>query len=106
MSKAVSEIQDEIQMVEQMILRLRRGTDDAWSYVNSNMEELICLMMEIVKWAQKLVENGQDFPIDVILQQVQNLNEAYTGKDEVLLADTLEYEITNALYVYLEKGEE
>ena len=44
--------------------------------------------------------------MDILLQQLQNLDEAYTQKDEVLLADTLEYEVSNALQVYLEQGEE
>ena len=40
--------------------------------------------------------------MDTVIQQIQNLNDAYTAKDEVLLADTLEYEIKNTVYVYME----
>ena len=61
---------------------------------------------EMVNWAQQQIKEGREFPIDILLQQLQNLDEAYTQKDEVLLADTLEYEISNALQIYLEQGEE
>lgn len=100
------EIQSTIQLTGQMAFWLRQASDNAWSDINEQIEKVILAMTEIVEWAQKLIEAGADFPIDVVLQQIQNLNEAYTAKDEVLLADTLEYEITNTLYVYLEQGEE
>ena len=106
MQKTEKEIQNTIQTTGQMVLRLRQASDNVWNYVNLHMEELIFTMMAVVEWAQQLIESGGDFPIDVVLQQIQNLNEAYTAKDEVLLADTLEYEIQNTLQVYLEKGEE
>lgn len=106
MRKTEKEIENTIRTTEQMILQLRQTSDGAWDYVNAHMKELIDTMTAVVEWAQQLIRNGEDFPLDVVLQQIQNLNEAYTAKDEILLADTLEYEIKNALYIYLEKGEE
>lgn len=106
MKRTEKEIQSTIQTTEQMILQLRQASDNAWNYVNLHMEELILTMTTVVEWAQHLIEMGEEFPIDVVLQQIQNLNEAYAARDEVLLADALEYEISNTLYVYLEKGEE
>ncbi len=100
------EIQNTIRLTEEMTLKLWQASDNVWSDINEQIEKVILAMTEIVEWAQTLVEAGEDFPIDVVLQQIQNLNEAYTAKDEVLLADTLEYEIKNTLYVYLEQGEE
>lgn len=105
MEKRLDEINEAIGRTEEMVLLLRRGADEAWNYVNANMEKMVSVMTEIVTWAQRMVSKGVDVPIEVILQQIQNLNEAYTKQDEVLLADTLEYEITNALYLYLEEGE-
>ena len=105
MSKA-SEMKDTVRIVEEMILRLRQASDDTWDYVNAHVQELVYRMTEIVDWAQQKINEGEEFPMDILLQQLQNLNEAYTQKDEVLLADTLEYEVSNALQVYLEQGEE
>lgn len=105
MSKT-SEIANTLQVVEKMFMQLRQVTDDAWDYVNKHIQELVCRMTEMVNWAQQQIKEGREFPIDILLQQLQNLDEAYTQKDEVLLADTLEYEISNALQIYLEQGEE
>ena len=105
MSKT-SEMKDTVQIVVEMTLRLRQDSDDAWDYVNVHVQELVYRMTEIVDWAQQKINEGEEFPMDILLQQLQNLDEAYTQKDEVLLADTLEYEVSNALQVYLERGEE
>ena len=105
MSKA-SEMKDTVRIVEEMVLRLRQASDDAWDYVNAHVQELVYKMTEIVDWAQQKINEGEEFPMDILLQQLQNLDEAYTQKDEVLLADTLVYEVSNALQVYLEQGEE
>ena len=105
MSKA-SEMKDTVRIVEEMVLRLRQASDDAWDYVNAHVQELVYKMTEIVDWAQQKINEGEEFPMDILLQQLQNLDEAYTQKDEVLLADTLQYEVSNALQVYLEQGEE
>ena len=100
------EIKDTIWIIEEMTLRLRQASDDAWDYVNAHVQELVYKMTEIVDWTQQKINEGEEFPMDILLQQLQNLSEAYTQKDEVLLADTLEYEVSNALQVYLEQGEE
>ena len=105
MSKA-SEMKDTVRIVEEMVLRLRQASDDAGDYVYAHVQELVYKMTEIVDWAQQKINEGEEFPMDILLQQLQNLDEAYTQKDEVLLADTLEYEVSNALQVYLEQGEE
>ena len=100
------EIQSTIEKTEQIILQLRQASEGVWNNVNEYMTELILTMTTLVEWAQQVVKAGEDFPIEVVLQQVQNLNEAYRARDEVLLADTLEYEVRNALEIYLENGEE
>lgn len=102
----VGEIKDTIWIIEEMTLRLRQASDDAWDYVNAHVQELVYKMTEIVDWTQQKINKGEEFPMDILLQQLQNLGEAYTQKDEVLLADTLEYEVSNALQVYVEQGEE
>lgn len=100
------EIKDTIWIIEEMTLRLRQASNDAWDYVNAHVQELVYKMTEIVDWTQQKINEGEEFPMDILLQQLQNLGEAYTQKDEVLLADTLEYEVSNALQVYVEQGEE
>lgn len=97
-----SDVNSVISTIENMIINLRRCTDGVWDDVNSHIGMVISIMTEIMNWAQSLIENGEEFPMDTIIQQIQNLNDAYTAKDEILLADTLEYEIKNTVYVYME----
>lgn len=101
-----SEITDALKTVEEMVMYLRQVADDTWNYVNTHIQDLVYRMTEMVNWAQQQIDAGEEFPIDILLQQLQNLDDAYTQKDEVLLADTLEYEISNTLQIYLEQGEE
>lgn len=91
-----------IPVIEEMIVNLRRSTDMMWDEVNTHIGVVISVMTEIVNWAQELIAKGDEFPMNMVIQQIQNLNDAYTAKDEVLLADTLEYEIKNTVYVYME----
>lgn len=97
-----SDVKSVISIIENMIINLRQCTDEAWDRINANIGMVISMMTEIVNWAQSLIENGEEFPMNTIIQQIQNLNDAYTAKDEILLADTLEYEIVNIVYVYME----
>ena len=54
MSKA-SEMKDTVRIVEEMVLRLRQASDDAWDYVNAHVQELVYKMTEIVDWAQQKI---------------------------------------------------
>lgn len=92
-----------IPIIEDMIMNLRQCTDTVWKEVNTHIGVVISMMTEIINWAQDLIGKGEEFPMDMVIQQIQNLNDAYTAKDEVLLADTLEYEIKNTVYLYMEK---
>ena len=97
-----NDINSVISAIEAMIVKLRQCTDDVWETVNTDIGGVLSMLTEIVNWAQELIGNGEEFPIDMVMQQIQNLNDAYTAKDEVLLADALEYEIKNMVYVYME----
>ncbi len=97
-----SDVNSVISTIENMIINLRQCTDEAWDGVNSHIGMVISIMTDIVDWAQELIGTGEEFPMDTVIKQIQNLNDAYTAKDEVLLADTLEYEIKNTVYVYME----
>ncbi|WP_418372934.1 hypothetical protein [Agathobacter sp.] len=100
----IEEIKKEIDNIDNMIKHLRQSTDGLWNYINDHINTTISMMMEIVEWAQQIVNSGIEFPINTVVQQIQNMNESYTAKDEVLLADTLEYEIKNTFYVYMENN--
>lgn len=53
-------------------------------------------------WAKE----NEDIPLDIIFQQIRNLENALKEKDDFMLADTLQYEISNMLEYYLEMAGE
>lgn len=61
---------------------------------------------EFIELIPKLKPLGVDIPLEVILQQLKNLIEAYEFSDAVLLMDTLKYEINDSLVLYKEIIEE
>ncbi|MBQ3544342.1 MAG: hypothetical protein IJA34_05065 [Lachnospiraceae bacterium] len=65
--------------------------------INNNI-----VFTEFIEMIPKLQQLGVDIPIEVILQQLKNLVDAYEYRDSMLLADTLRYEINDSLQVYLE----
>ena len=59
-------------------------------------------MTEFIELIPKLQTAGIDIPQDVILKQISNMAEGYEYRDNVLLADTLDYEILDTLQLYVE----
>ncbi len=41
-------------------------------------------------------------PIDILIQQVKNWNESYIYKDIVMMADTIQYELMEAIEFYIQ----
>lgn len=91
--------------IEKLIINIRQNKEEFWIEVNQQMPDLIQIMTEFLHFAEEKRALGEEFPVDIIICQIQNLNEAYRRKDAILLADTLQYEIINALYVFMEQGE-
>lgn len=69
------------------------------------MGSMNSVIMEFIDRIPEFKEKGIDVPEDILLNQINNLVEGYENKDNALLADTLEYEITEALLMYQEIAE-
>lgn len=91
--------------IEKIVIYARQNRENTWVELNQQITNLIQIMTEFLQFAEKKSALGEEFPVNIIICQIQNLNEAYRRKDAVLLADTLQYEIINALYVFMEQGE-
>lgn len=101
---SVEDIKNKIREIQNIVVRLRQNQDNVWIDVNQTMSGIVTLMLEFIEYI-KVNGREEEIPMPVILQQIQNLNEAYNSKDYVMLADVLEHEISNALYVYIEEKE-
>lgn len=95
----ISKMQEECVRV---IRLLRQNQETAIYETTMLLPKLIQFLQIFLKQAENWNALGGDLPLEVILQQIKNLNEAYCEKDVVVLADTLEYEIMNSFEVYEE----
>lgn len=85
------------------IIRLLRQNDiQGYNLLNKKMESLNNVIVEFIDRIPEFKKKSIDVPEDILLSQINNLVEGYENKDNALLADTLEYEITEALLMYQE----
>lgn len=98
-NKVVKLIEDNIGICE----KIHKGEDSkAFSQSQEIINDNNIVFTEFIKMIPKLQQLGVDIPMDVILQQLKNLVEAFEYRDSMLLDDTLRYEINDSLQVYLE----
>lgn len=64
------------------------------------------IMTSFIESIDKLREHDIDIPADVLISQLNNLLDAYENNDYVMLADSLHYELTEAVKLYVEIMEE
>lgn len=89
-------------VLPEIISLLRKNDVQGYNLLNKNMERLNNVIMEFIDRIPEFKKMDIDVPEDVLLNQINNLVEGYENKDNALLADTLEYEITEALLMYQE----
>ena len=94
------EISDKI---ENIIINLRQGKDrDAYKDINEQMPVINELFVDIIRNTNIFKENGIDVYENIIMMQLENMVDGLENKDDVKLADTLEYEISQTINVYKE----
>ena len=106
MKSEIQILKEEIDKIEQIVEALRQVKEYVWNSVNTEINIITEIFMRLIEKAQIIIDEGGEFPVDIVLQQIKNFNEALNMKDEILMADTLQYEIVNTMYVYLELLEE
>lgn len=94
------EISDKI---ENIIINLRQGKDrEAYKDINEQMPVINELFVDIIRNINIFKENGIDVSENIIMMQLENMIDGLENKDDVKLADTLEYEISQTINVYKE----
>lgn len=92
------EISDKI---ENIIINLRQGKDrEAYKDINEQMPVINNLFVDIIRNINIFKENGIDVSENIIMMQLENMIDGLENKDDVKLADTLEYEISQTINVY------
>lgn len=95
--------EDILDKIENIIINLRQGKDrEAYKDINEQMPVVNELFVDIIRNINIFKENGIDVSENIIMMQLENMVDGLENKDDVKLADTLEYEISQTINVYKE----
>lgn len=93
--------EDILDKIENIIINLRQGKDrEAYKDINEQMPVVNELFVDIIRNINIFKENGIDVSENIIMMQLENMIDGLENKDDVKLADTLEYEISQTINVY------
>lgn len=103
----LDEIKDLIKVIDDVYMDICKVNYES---VNLKLSKLLPVvskaMTELVEVVIKLKAYGVDIPVEVLTAQMSNLLDGYERKDYICLSDTLHYEITDSLHLYIEIIEE
>lgn len=84
------------------VMLCQGDVSEAFQKLASVVANVNGVLAELINNIPKLCQYDINIPSDVILQQLNNMLEAYENRDTILLSDTLHYEITDTLQFYKE----
>lgn len=87
--------------IKDIIINLRQGKDkEAYKNINEQMPVINELFVDIIRNINIIKEKGIDVSENIVMMQLENMIDGLENKDDVKLADTLEYEITETIRAY------
>ena len=98
MKDKMRDAQTLLQEIEEVAIDFYQGSDEAWQ----NFTKLMTRITSVYQWMVQIANSGVELPIDVLLQQLENVESAYVKKDMFIMADTLEYEVREGVCFYIE----
>ncbi|MGN9019255.1 hypothetical protein ACTNBM_09395 [Lachnospiraceae bacterium HCP1S3_C3] len=89
--------------IKDIIINLRQGKDkETYKNINEQMPVINELFVDIIRNINIIKEKGIDVSENIVMMQLENMIDGLENKDDVKLADTLEYEISQTINVYKE----
>lgn len=90
-----------LEQLQKTILALRQTQDGAMKLYEKMMPQIIKVMSELMELSNSMPLPEENIT-EILLQQLKNLENSYGQQDIVVLADTLEYEITDSIRFYMD----
>ncbi len=92
-----------ISRIPEVVKHLRQNRDDrAYNAFGKIIIDLNAVMVTFINAIPSINQLGLDIPTDVVVAQLKNTSDGFEFRDNVLLADALEYEIMDSLKLYSE----
>lgn len=90
MNSTKAELERLIEEIEKKVKELRENREDSLCGFGIVIREIAAVMSGFLQ--------ERTVPLELSLRRLENLNESYSNRDVVWLADVLQYEITDLLY--------
>lgn len=75
---------------------------EAFGQLSQLMPEINRVMAGFISAIPEYNRQGAGIPIDVVVTQLNNLMDALKNKDTIMLADCIQYELTESISLYKE----
>lgn len=98
----IEELKELRTKIENILVRLRQNRDRIMNQVNEVIPEISLFLNDVLNECVEQKDNNKNLPIDILIQQVKNWNESYIYKDIVMMADTIQYELMEAIEFYIQ----
>lgn len=103
MTEKQKNVQSLVEREKEIILKLRQNKKQCLEQAAESLPDMVNIFQELFAFAlADRKSEGIEIPIDILEQQLENLEHFYCQRDIVQLADTLEYEMLESVYFYLE----
>ena len=98
----IEELKELRTKIENILVGLRKNRDRIMNQVNEVIPEISLFLNDVLNECVEQKDNNKNLPIDILIQQVKNWNESYIYKDIVMMADTIQYELMEAIEFYIQ----
>lgn len=98
----IEELKELRNKIENILVGLRQNRDRIMNQVNEVIPEISLFLNDVLNECVEQKDNNKNLPIDILIQQVKNWNESYIYKDIVMMADTIQYELMEAIEFYIQ----
>lgn len=101
MTEQIQKAESLLEKLQKVILELRQNREYAVAHTAEVLPELVQIFQVLLGMAETQTKEVE-IPTDILLQQLENFEQFYRQEDIVQLADTLEYEMKETIFFYLE----
>lgn len=105
--KTIKEIEEIISEINGVYIGLCQKSNESMKGELANvLPKVTKYMSELVQVVIKIKEYGVDIPVEVLTAQMENLLDGFDHMDYMQMADTLYYEITDSMRLFIDIIEE
>ena len=95
-----NEIQNAIEEIDNFIIALYKDYESAIKNINNIVSIVNDIISRLLNEIEYYKEQGEEIDTNIIIQQLNNLLQGIQYNDQILIADSLKYEIIESMNMY------